>query len=388
MAPLFAAGFTTAFGAHAVAASLGTERSLSLLGLGVVVAAYDVAEVVFKPVFGTWADTVGPRRILLGGLAGFALASAAGALLVPGGDVAGLAVVRLAQGTAASAFSPAASAMVAALRPATAGGAFGGYGALKSLGHALGPLVGGVLVWAGGFPALFTVLALLAAVVALWIALAVPRVAPVPRARQTVLDLARRVTTPDFLAPTLVLAATAGALSVGVGYLPVLGTRAGLSPVLTGAVVSLLAVAAAAVQPWAGRAYDRRDLTLRAGIVVGLGLIALGATLAATAPLWGTVAGTVGAAVAIGLGVGLATPVGFAAVAASAPTGRLGQTMGAAEVGRETGDAAGPLLVGAVAGAASLAAGLAAFAAVTVLVVAATLRTTRPRPDGARGGSP
>ncbi len=65
-----------------------------------------------------------------------------------------------------------------------------------------------------------------------------------------------------------------------------------------------------------------------------------------------------------------ATPLGFAALAASAPPGRLGQTMGAAEVGRELGDAGGPLLVGAV-GLVSLTAGLGALA--TALVICAAL---------------
>ena len=42
---------------------------------------------------------------------------------------------------------------------------------------------------------------------------------------------------------------------------------------------------------------------------------------------------------AVGAGSGLATPLGFAHLAATAPLERLGQTMGAAEVGHELGDA-------------------------------------------------
>src|SRR3954453_1433431 len=71
VAPLYGAGFVTAFGAHAVAAGLGTRagpEGLSLLGLGVVLAVCDGAEVLLKPVFGTVADRWGPRRVLLGGL--------------------------------------------------------------------------------------------------------------------------------------------------------------------------------------------------------------------------------------------------------------------------------------------------------------------------------
>jgi MFS family permease len=68
----------------------------------------------------------------------------------------------------------------------------------------------------------------------------------------------------------------------------------------------------------------------------------------------GGVVGVIMAAVLIGGGVGLITPIGFATIAASTPEARLGQTMGAAEVGRELGDAGGPLLVAGVATAASL----------------------------------
>ncbi|MER6901234.1 MFS transporter, partial [Amycolatopsis sp. NPDC000740] len=74
------------------------------------------------------------------------------------------------------------------------------------------------------------------------------------------------------------------------------------------------------------------------------------------------------AAVAIGAGVGVATPIGFAHLAGAAPKERLGQTMGAAEVGRELGDAGGPLLVGAIASAATLGAGFGGLAVVLAVI--------------------
>ncbi|MEU0459376.1 hypothetical protein ABZ322_42065, partial [Streptomyces sp. NPDC006129] len=59
MWPLYAAGFTTAFGAHGIAANLGgsgADAVTSLLVLGGLLALYDGAEVLLKPVFGTLAD--------------------------------------------------------------------------------------------------------------------------------------------------------------------------------------------------------------------------------------------------------------------------------------------------------------------------------------------
>ncbi|MEY9842615.1 MFS family permease [Streptacidiphilus sp. EB103A] len=371
MWPLYAAGFTTAFGAHGIAANLGSFAAghhQSLLVLGGLLALYDGAEVLLKPVFGTLADRIGARPVLLGGLVAFALFSA---LFAVEDDTGLLWLARLGQGAAASAFSPAASALVARLNPAAKHGrAFGSYGFYKSLGYTAGPLLGGVLVWAGGLPLLFTIMAVLAAAVAGWSGLVVPAAAPLPRRRQTVLDLARSLGNGAFLRPTLALACATAALSAGVGFLPVSGAAAHLGTVATGAAVSVLALCAALVQPRAGRAMDAGRISAPTGIRAGLLLTALGL---AAAMLPG-VAGLLLAAVAIGAGTGLITPLAFAALAASTAPERLGQTMGAAELGRELGDAGGPLLVAVVAVATTLTGG---FAALAVVIGAAPLILSR-----------
>lgn len=376
MWPLHAAGFTTAFGAHGIAANLGgfsQDAVTSLLVLGGLLALYDGAEVLLKPVFGSLADRVGARPVLLGGLIGFAAASG---VYVAADSPGWLWAARLGQGAAASAFSPAASALVARLNPAARHGrAFGSYGFSKSIGYTCGPLLGGLLVWAGSLRLLFAFLAVLGAAVALWVLLAVPAVAPLPKARQTVLDLVRRLTDRSFLAPTGALAAATAALSVGVGFLPVTGRAAGLGTVATGAAVSLLAACAALVQPWAGRALDAGRLTTRTGLGAGLAVTAAGLGCAALPGLPGMLT----AAALIGAGTGLITPLGFAALAAGTEPERLGQTMGSAELGRELGDAGGPLLVAAVASAATLPAGFAVLA-VLLAAGAASAVTARGAP--------
>ncbi|MFI6483283.1 MFS transporter [Nonomuraea sp. NPDC050663] len=361
MWPLYAAGFTTAFGAHGIAANLGgfsDDAVTSLLVLGGLLALYDGAEVLLKPLFGTLADRIGARPVLLGGLIAFALASLA---YVIADSPGWLWAARLGQGAAASAFSPSASALVARLNPAAKlGRAFGSYGFYKSIGYTLGPLLGGVLVWAGGLRLLFAVLAFLGVAVCIWAALAVPAVPPLPKARQTVLDLARRLADPAFLLPTAALAGATAALSVGVGFLPVSGSVAGLGTVATGAAVSVLAACAAVVQPRAGRALDAGRLSVRAGMLWGLAITAAGLGCAALPGVVGMLA----AAVLIGVGTGLITPLGFAALAARTPDERMGQTMGAAELGRELGDAGGPLVVAGVATVVGLSGGYAVLAVV------------------------
>jgi MFS family permease len=353
--PLCAAGFVTAFGAHGVASGLGFLQT-NLLTLGLLLAIYDGAEVVLKPLFGSLADRIGPRPVLLGGLIAFAVASSAFVL------IDNVAVARFGQGVAAAAFSPAASAMVARLTPDNARGkAFGRYGAWKGVGYTAGPLLGGVLIHFGSFDVLFLTMAGMAVAVAAW-AVTVPNLEPLPRHRQTVRDLANRLSHRDFLRPTAALAASTAALATGVGFLPV--KAAGHGSIVTGAAVSLLAITAAVVQPRVGRAMDVGRVTTRAGVRTGLLVAAAGFAAAAGIP---GLAGTLTAAVLIGAGAGAVTPLAFAALARTTPEERLGQTMGSAEVGRELGDAGGPLLVGGLAAVASLPVGLLGLAAVIAL---------------------
>jgi MFS family permease len=242
--PLYAAGLVTAFGAHSIAASLGGythAQHASLLALGVLLAVYDGAEVLLKPVFGSLADRVGARPVLLGGLLAFAAASAA---FVLAGDPAWVGLARFGQGAAAAAFSPAAGVLVARLTPNTGQGrGFGRYGAWKGLGYTLGPVLGGVLIAVGGYPLLFTTLAVLGVVVAGWAApggacCAAAAAHPADRGRSCPPAHQPRVRAPD-------PGAGRRHRAVGrVGFLPGGGRRPRAWGVGHGAIVSLLAAAA------------------------------------------------------------------------------------------------------------------------------------------------
>lgn len=363
LAPLYLAGFTTAFGAHGIAAALGAETDdigWTLLAFGFTLALYDLAEVLLKPLFGALSDRVGVRPVIVGGLLAFAAFSVLGAV-APG--MVGLVIARFGQGAAASAFSPASSAAVARLTDDSSRGRyFGRYGSWKSLGYALGPLIGAVLVVWGGMSALFWALAVLGIAAAAWVLVAVPAVPVLPRKRVTLADLGRELSAPGFLVPTLVLAATTGALAVAVGFLPLLGRQVGLDTVGSMAIVTVLAVVSSVIQPLVGSAHDRGRITVRLGAVGGLLLIAVG--IAATA-LWPAPIVLVVTAALVGAGVGTATPLAFSHLAASTPPERMGRTMGSAELGRELGDAGGPLVAGAVATATVPGLGIGVVAALT-----------------------
>ncbi|WP_456823621.1 MFS transporter [Cellulomonas sp. P5_E12] len=364
--PLYAAGFVTAFGAHSVAAGLGASGEslgLNLLRIGFLIAIYDVAEVVLKPVFGSLSDRIGAKPVIVGGLVAFAVTSSIG---VWGAEPLVLVLARLGQGAAASAFSPAASATVARLAgPGRAGRYFGRYGSWKALGYTLGPLIGAALLHLGGFPLLFVALAAVAALAAVWVAVRLPRIEPLPRPRYTVADVVRQSTHRQFVIPTLVLAASTGALGAAIGFLPALADHLGAGLLAALGIASVLALCSTLTQPLAGALRDRNRLTDPAGMTGGLLLAAGGALLAAVLP---SVVGLYLAGGLIGAGIGVSTPFAFAYLAETTPHERMGRTMGTAELGRELGDAGGPLLVGAVATVWSLPVGLGALA----LVLAAT----------------
>ncbi|WP_335990759.1 MFS transporter [Glycomyces sp. MUSA5-2] len=381
MGPLYLAGFTTAFGAHGIASVLGAESDdigLTLLGLGAVLALYDVAEVILKPVFGALSDRIGAKPVIVGGLAAFVLASLA-ALIDPTPLV--FALARLGQGAAASAFSPASSAAVARLAGRERlGRYFGRYGAWKSLGYVLGPLIGVGLTHLFGIEAVYVALAVLAAVAAVWTLASLPALPVVPRPRYTLVDLVRQTTERGFLVPTALLATTTAVLGVAVGFLPLLAVRLDL-PALTGAAaVAVLALASTAVQPFVGRLRDADRITDRTGTSAGLALAAVALGLIAIAPHWSTL---LGSAVLLGVTVGSVTPLAFAHLAAATPEERMGRTMGNAELGRELGDAGGPLLVGAIATAATLPVALGALAALSLASAGlARFGLVRRRPVG------
>ncbi|MFJ2618904.1 MFS transporter [Glutamicibacter sp. NPDC087344] len=368
LGPLYLAGFTTAFGAHGVAAALGTETEnigLSFVALGLILATYDIAEVILKPVFGALSDRIGVKPVIVGGLLVFAAASLLG---VFASTPVLLAVARLVQGAAAAGFSPASSSAVARLvGPSLAGRYFGKYGSWKGLGYAGGPLLGAALIIWAGLPALFLSLAVLSFGAAIWTAIAMPSVPVLPKHRATLAEMFKQSTASVFLGPVLLLAVATGVLGVAVGFIPLLGAQLGLDPLVGMGAVSVLAVVSALVQPRVGRLHDAAPQHVNTLMFAGATLLIIAVSLLALAPSLPII---VLSSVAVGLGVGLITPLGFARLATTTPPERMGRTMGSAELGREVGDAGGPIIVGLVAGAASLPLGLGALAIVCTVAAA------------------
>ena len=140
------AGFVTSFGAHIIAVNLptyATATGTGLFGIGVLIAVYDLAEVIAKPVFGFIADRKGMKLTLLTGLAVFSFSS----LLYFVIDPSLLVVVRLSQGMGAAAFSVASMSLVAEYFKDNLEGPMCIYNAIKGLGYVISPVIGGGIVW-------------------------------------------------------------------------------------------------------------------------------------------------------------------------------------------------------------------------------------------------
>jgi MFS family permease len=135
----------------------GTEAEI-----GAVMGVYNAVGIVFQPLLGPWVDAMGRRPFML---LGVALLIVAALLAAVAPVIALLAVVRVLQGLGFSAFFVAAfSYVIDLIPPARRGWALGIYGASGLVSTAVAPLLGELVVRRFGFPLLFVMEAVAAAI--------------------------------------------------------------------------------------------------------------------------------------------------------------------------------------------------------------------------------
>jgi MFS transporter, DHA2 family, methylenomycin A resistance protein len=379
---------------------IGASLHGALATLQWVVDGYTLAFAALLLSGGALADRLGARRVLVAGLGLFTVASALCALAPAAPS---LVAFRVVQGAGAALVVPASLALIRAAYadPAARARAVGAWGGVGGVGAASGPVLGGLLVAAAGWRAVFLVnVPVGLAAVALTL-----RLAPAPAGRPRRLDPAaqvlavlalaaltfavieagRAVTAPVLIAAAVAVAAAlafvaterrvagpmlplelfrsrvfSGASAVGLlinlgfyGQLLVVnlgfqGARgwspltAGLATLPQGALVSLGSVASGRLTARAGRPGP----TMLYGLTLGaLGLAGLAlAPAAAPYPL------LVLPLMAAGLGMSLTMPAATSAAVDAAPDGRAGVAAGVINAARQAGGAIGVALLGSLAG--------------------------------------
>jgi len=232
--------------------------------VGLVMASYFASGMLTQFPLGRLVDRLGPRPVVLGGLAAFA-AGCVGFVLVPGA-FAGIAF-RALQGAGAGSVTVAATATIGlVLPPAGRGGAFGVLYGAQTLALAIGPLVGSI-IGASSMHWLFIGAALSAG------AAAVPALGVLPRGRLAAAPGAVAAPRPAggraraLLSPSLVGAALVFAAVGLVGGLyeacwSLLLHLRGADSVEIGASWTLYCLPYALLSPGAGRRADRVDRRL------------------------------------------------------------------------------------------------------------------------------
>jgi MFS family permease len=366
--------FVTSFGAHVVAVNLpayAAQVGIGVAMIGLLIAAYDAAEVVAKPLFGAIADRRGMKQTMLVGIAVFVLASLAYLWV----DPRLLLLIRFLQGVGAAALSAVSLALVAAYTTVERRGrAYGIYNALKGAGYVISPIVGGAIVLKSNFSMIFVAAAAIG-VVAFVLSLLLPK----PKAETKPHlddddDIGLSGLVAAFKQSSLwpwYVVTIINMFFVGIlfGFLPVRVYALGYGPLINGVLLTAVSASYLLIQPIAGAIADR----VSPGLTIRVGLLLAGLCVILTPFVTGWLLFVI--AILAGIGVGTVWTNTDALVSQQALAGKLGATMGVAGTFKEIGDMLGPLLIGVVSQAFGLTVGFVACGVLGLLALG--LITTR-----------
>jgi len=332
----------TSFGAHIVAVNLpvyAKQVGVGVAMIGLLIAVYDLAEIVAKPTFGAIADRAGMKKTMLLGIVVFVASSLAYLWSRP----QLLLLIRFLQGVGAAALSSVSLALVGIYYKETRGRAYGIYNTIKGAGYVISPLVGGVLILRKNFGYLFIASAAVG-VVAFLASLFLPDVKDKTRpfeeeelSFKSVLSLLRA---PILWRWCLVIVVNMFFVSILFGFVPVYLYSLGYKPEVAGVFLSVLALSYLLVQPlagWLADKYEARTIVLWGIVMSVLAVLLIPFTKGIPLAVISIVAG---------LGIGTVWTNSDVAVSSLAKDGRLGATMGIAGSFKEFGDMVGPILIG------------------------------------------
>lgn len=335
------------------------------LWVGITVGAFSVTALVLRPYAGRVTDRRGRRSLLMGGALLVMVAMAAHAVAP---NLAVLIGLRLVLGVAEAFFFVAGFAALADLAPPGREGEALSFNSLALyLGLAFGPLIGELLLDAGGFGAAWLGAAGLG-LLALVLALLLPETAPAERGSAPAQGLLHRSAVGPSLALFSAIVAMGGFLAFVRLYTPEVG-MGGAGPVLL--LYGLMVVGCRVVF---ARVPDRYP-PFRLG-TAALSLIAIGAGVVS---LVGTPLGLLAGTAVMAAGVAFITPAMGGAIMSRVPPAERGVGLATMSIFIDLAFAGGPILVGAVAALASIPAGFAAAALVAAAGAVGSALALRPR---------
>jgi DHA1 family multidrug resistance protein-like MFS transporter len=307
------------------AESLGAAPEL----IGMVVAASTVTGVLFKLPAGALSDILGRRRVMLLGAVFFAVPPFVYPIVK---DTGALLALRFVHGFATAIFAPVASVYVAGLGEAGRGVRLGWFSSANDLGATAGPLVGGLILYAtASFAASYLLVGLLG-VLALGVALLVPKteteITPAEssvaaRAAEFRDGLRDVITAPPVLAAAAAEATMYLGFGAFLGFLPLYARTVGLNDAAIAVVLAVQLTIAVLAKPVTGNLSDR----LGRKPVIVFGLFASAAALLLIFRMT-SFAGLVAVVPLLGLGVAAVTPATNALIADLVAARRLGPVWG------------------------------------------------------------
>ena len=320
--------------------------------IGFIVAASTLTGVFLKWPAGALSDLYDRRWLLLVGLLAFALPPFCYLLVT---DVTWLIALRFVHGMATAVFAPIALAVVADLCRDARGAAYGSYTAATQAGAMLGPLLGGWLVVAAGFPTAFVTAGVMGAIAVLLFLLMklppqIPRVSSGAGTAAVLHEMGRGARTVLGNVRVVVTSATDGARQVANGalmaFLPIYAVGIGLDAAQAGVLFGVQSVTSFASRPTMGWASDRigRHPLILLGLVICAGSLA-------TVPFTTSFVGLMALSSLFGFGEAIVNASAAALVADLSELKTLGSAMGMQGAIMDIGHASGPILSGVLIGA-------------------------------------
>jgi DHA1 family multidrug resistance protein-like MFS transporter len=314
--------------------------------IGLIVSVSTMTGILLKLPAGALSDIYGRRMLMRIGVLAFGLPPFA-YLFVH--DLDQLTALRFLHGLATAIFAPSALATVADLYREKRGAALGWYTASTQAGALLGPVLGGWLVYAAGFPATFVTAGIFGGL-ALLIFYSLTLEPPQPRARERGVKPVLAEMWAGFQIvwrnkPVLVTSATDGAKMIANGalmaFLPIYGLSVGLNPGEVGVLFGIQGVTSFLSKPVMGRASDRvgRRPLILLGLIICAGTFVLIPQVAGLPLLLVLAAG-------FGFGEAVVSSSTTALVADLSEVKTMGAGIGMQGTINDIGHAAGPLLAG------------------------------------------